>query len=89
MNAHDAPEEEHALIEFRQRNLPGFATVNVALKDFEPKAIFSWHLSVLIMYEDKAENVGRRARPALFVRGQTGFAVQAERRCSVPGACHA
>lgn len=34
------PVEEHTLFEFRQRNLPGFATVNFALKNFEPKIAF-------------------------------------------------
>jgi len=42
------PKEAHTLIRFRQRDLPGFATVNSALKEFEPKIAFSWHLSVLI-----------------------------------------
>jgi hypothetical protein len=53
MNEYEPPEEVHTLIEFRQRNLPGFATVNGALKEFEPKAVFSWQLSVLIAYDDK------------------------------------
>ena len=38
----------HTLIEFRQQNLPGFATINSALRDFEAKIEFSWHLSVLV-----------------------------------------
>jgi hypothetical protein len=42
------PEEQHTLIKFRQRDLPGFATVNSTLKRFEPKTAFPWHLSVLI-----------------------------------------
>lgn len=42
------PEEQHTLIRFHQRDLPGFATVNSALKQFEPKTTFPWHLSVLI-----------------------------------------
>ena len=42
------PKEVQTLIKFRQRDLPGFATVNSALKEFEPKIVFSWHLSVLI-----------------------------------------
>jgi hypothetical protein len=50
------PEEKHSLFEFRQRNLPGFATVNSALKEFEPKTFFSWHLSVLIRYDDIVRN---------------------------------
>jgi hypothetical protein len=56
MNVCDSPEEAHQLVEFRQRNLPGFATVNAALKDFKLKAVFSWHLSLLIVYDDKVEN---------------------------------
>jgi uncharacterized protein DUF695 len=56
MNASEPPEEAHKLVEFRLRNLPGFVTINVALKDFEPKAVFSWHLSVLILYDDQVEN---------------------------------
>lgn len=50
------PEEEHVLFEFRQRDLPGFACVNVALRNFEPKTVFSWHLSVLIKCEELIEN---------------------------------
>ena len=42
------PQELQTLIKFHQRNLPGFATVNSVLKEFEPKIVFSWHLSVLI-----------------------------------------
>jgi hypothetical protein len=42
------PKEAQTLIKFRQRDLPGFATVNSTLKEFEPKTVFSWHLSVLI-----------------------------------------
>ncbi|WP_197433756.1 DUF695 domain-containing protein [Bradyrhizobium sp. CCH5-F6] len=42
------PKELHTLIEFRQRDLPGFATVNSALKTFEMKSAFPWHLSVLV-----------------------------------------
>jgi hypothetical protein len=46
----------HTLIEFRQRDLPGLATVNSALKEFEPKIAFSWHLSVLISCVQLIEN---------------------------------
>jgi hypothetical protein len=42
------PQEVHTLIEFRQQNLPGFATINSALRDFEAKIEFPWHLSVLV-----------------------------------------
>ena len=50
------PKQAQTLIEFRQRDLPGFATVNSALKEFEPKIAFSWHLSVLICCVQLIEN---------------------------------
>jgi hypothetical protein len=50
------PTEVHTLLEFRQRDRPGFATVNTALRGFERKAAFSWHLSVLICCDDLVEN---------------------------------
>jgi len=40
------------MFEFEQKNLPGFAVVNVALKNFEPKFVFAWHLSILIKCEN-------------------------------------
>ena len=50
------PAEVHTLLEFRQRDRPGFATANTALRGFERKAAFSWHLSVLICCDDLVEN---------------------------------
>jgi hypothetical protein len=50
------PEEVHTVLEFRQRDLPGFATVNTALRGFEPKLAFCWHLSVLLKCVDLIEN---------------------------------
>jgi hypothetical protein len=50
------PAEQHALLEFRQRDLPGFATVNTALREFDRRNAFSWHLSVLICCDDLVEN---------------------------------
>ena len=50
------PEAVYWLIEFRQRDLPGFASVNTALKGFEPKLAFSWHLSLLIKCVDLIDN---------------------------------
>ena len=46
------PDEVHTLCEFRQYDLPGFATINTALREFEPKLAFSWHLSVLLQCID-------------------------------------
>ena len=50
------PEEVHTLIEFRQRNLPGFAIVNSALRTFAAKVEFSWHLSMLVRCEELVED---------------------------------
>lgn len=50
------PEEVHTVLEFRQRDLPGFATVNTALREFEPKVAFSWHLSLLLQCVDLIDN---------------------------------
>ena len=50
------PPEVHALLEFRQRDLPGFATVNVALAKFAPRAAFPWHLSVLVCCDDLVDH---------------------------------
>lgn len=49
------PEAFFSGIEFKQDELPGFAVVNSALKEFEPKVVFSWHLSVIIDCEDTDE----------------------------------
>ena len=50
------PEEEYAILEWEEENLPCVAVLNSALKDFEPKAVFSWHLSVIIDFDDLIEN---------------------------------
>jgi Family of unknown function (DUF695) len=50
------PKESYSLLEFRQRDLPGFASINTALKEFEPKLIFSWHLSILFECVDLIDN---------------------------------
>jgi hypothetical protein len=50
------PKEECALIEFKQESLPGIMVINLSLKEFEPKAVFSWHLSVMINFQDLIEN---------------------------------
>lgn len=50
------PEEVHTLIEFHQRELPGFAMVNTALRGFEPKLAFSWQLSLLLKCVDLIDN---------------------------------
>ena len=50
------PEEEYQIFEFRQENLPGIGVLNLSLKEFEPKEVFSWHCSIMINFENFIEN---------------------------------
>jgi len=50
------PTEDYNLVNFRQEDLPGVAVINRALKDFEPKIVFEWHLSVMLRFSDLIEN---------------------------------
>jgi len=42
------PGESFALLEFERDNKLGSAVVNIALRGFEPKIVFGWHLSMII-----------------------------------------
>ncbi|MEM9670957.1 MAG: DUF695 domain-containing protein [Cyclobacteriaceae bacterium] len=50
------PEENHQILEFIQDDLPGFATINVGLREFEPKEVFAWHCSIMLQLEDTVED---------------------------------
>ena len=50
------PRKKHCIIEFIQEEQPGIAVVNVALRHFEPKEVFRWHLSIMIDFEDLLNN---------------------------------
>ncbi len=50
------PEEEHTIVKFKQHDLPGVASINSALVEFEPKVIFGWHLSIMIAAQELGEN---------------------------------
>lgn len=50
------PDEHYQIVNFTQKDLPGIMVLNKALKDFEPKEVFSWHLSVMLNFEDLIEN---------------------------------
>lgn len=49
------PEEQYVVGEWKEEDLPCVAVLNSALKEFEPKEIFSWHLSLVIDFEDLIE----------------------------------
>ena len=50
------PEESFSIVTFQQDDLPGVAVINTALREFEPKAVFGWHLSLMLQLEDLIEN---------------------------------
>ena len=50
------PEEKYSVLEFVQEDKPGVALINSALRYFEPKEAFGWHLSLMIDLEDLIEN---------------------------------
>jgi hypothetical protein len=55
------PEERSCIVDFRQESLPGVANINGALREFEPKIVFAWHLSVMLQLKDLVEN-GMRSK---------------------------
>ncbi|MGJ4951381.1 DUF695 domain-containing protein [Bradyrhizobium sp. HKCCYLS20291] len=44
-------DDQYVLVEFRQRDLPGFANVNSYLKGVQAKDELNWHLSMLLLCE--------------------------------------
>jgi hypothetical protein len=50
------PKEDYAIIEFTQNQQIGVATINTALKNFEHKSVFSWHLSLIVLCEDLTDD---------------------------------
>ncbi len=50
------PEEQFTVMEWTQEGLPCVAALNSALTDFEPKRVFGWHLSLIVDFEELADN---------------------------------
>jgi hypothetical protein len=50
------PDAKYSIIEFVQDGFPGVGFINISLRDFEPKAVFAWHLSIMINFEDLIKN---------------------------------
>lgn len=50
------PEESYTLMEWKADDLPCIGVLNSALKDFEHKEIFGWHLSIIIDFNELIEN---------------------------------
>jgi hypothetical protein len=52
----ELPEDSYTLLEWREDDLPCIGMLNSGLKNFEHKNIFSWHLSVIIDFEELIDN---------------------------------
>ena len=50
------PEESWSVINFIQEDMPGVGMINTALRSFEGREVFAWHLSLMIELEDLIEN---------------------------------
>ncbi|MEW8627225.1 MAG: DUF695 domain-containing protein [Candidatus Thiodiazotropha sp.] len=50
------PEESYTLLEWKQDGMPCIGMLNSGLKGFKHKEIFSWHLSVIIDFENLIDN---------------------------------
>jgi len=50
------PPENIHIVEFIQDGMPSVAAINYALKVFQPKEVFAWHLSIMIALEQLADN---------------------------------
>lgn len=51
------PKEEYTTLEYSQNNQVGMATINTALRHFEHKLVFPWHLSVVILCAEKNQDM--------------------------------
>jgi len=50
------PEESWSVINFVQEDMPGVGLINTALRSFEGREVFAWHLSLMLELEDLVEN---------------------------------
>lgn len=50
------PPENGCIVKFTQEGMPGIANIRSTLRDFEPKIVFAWHLSVMLQSEQVVEN---------------------------------
>jgi hypothetical protein len=49
------PEESFSVFQMERDDVPGVVVVNTALRKFEPKAVFGWHLSLSMALEQVVE----------------------------------
>ena len=66
------PDETYQILNFVQDKLPGVVVVNTGLRNFEPKIVFGWHLSIIIDLEDLIENgmPSKKERDLIYEYGE-------------------
>jgi hypothetical protein len=50
------PDDSGCIVRFQQEGLTGIANIRLSLREFEPKIIFPWHLSLVVELQDLADN---------------------------------
>jgi hypothetical protein len=50
------PDEQGKVVRFDEAGMPGLAVINSALRAFEPKLVFAWHLSLTLRFSDLIAN---------------------------------
>ena len=50
------PEECYQVMNWEIEGLPCVGVINSALKNFEPKIVFGWHLSLILDFQDLIQN---------------------------------
>ena len=50
------PDELFGVLEWDEEGLPAICAVNQAIANFEPKAVFAWHLSIIVELSEVAGN---------------------------------
>jgi Family of unknown function (DUF695) len=65
------PDEVYAVLQWQRDDLPAVCVVNQALAPFEPKAVFAWHLSIIVECVELAEH-GMPTSEELIVMDRIG-----------------
>jgi hypothetical protein len=65
------PDESGCIVDFRQEGLPGIANIRSSLREFEPKIVFAWHLSLMLQLQDLVQN-GMPSKPEQKVIDEFG-----------------
>ena len=50
------PDDSGCIVRFQQEGLTGVANIRSSLRDWEPKIVFRWHLSLIVELQDLVEH---------------------------------